>query len=456
MDARISSHFLKSLAISLGGLAAAISLCSSVRGSEPDQRVGAGAALNASAAAISVDDAKCGAAALGARLETIKFQLDGASDAFQTPGVARADALSASTCGEILNWQGAGIETSRLIALFDGDFATIGLAASQSSESSAADSPTDPPSYLPWYTAIPSPFPTASAYVGVGGAWGAANVYNTGVNAFGAQAPGTGVLNTGRCYFLCFGAPGRASHHFLAYGNDVVPPVSPGPGTSYTHNGAADDCTLPTPPPAFSVCPGGIANQVFGVSVTPTTTPGGYLVALDGNGNLGVLTNLYAGAAVVAGAGFSTPEPSPAPGSLVSYTGIGSGDFILGSSATGTSVKCDFGETTMNTVTCNRPFVVSNGGIQPDGATGGYIPVAFPIGIGTPHPQILSASCTVTGSGACTFPNGFTFGDTTYQCTVSAQGTTPVADSYVRDSASQISIYTGLATSKTISYICMR
>jgi hypothetical protein len=92
-------------------------------------------------------------------------------------------------------------------------------------------SPADPPSYLPWYNS-PSPLPATSAYVGVGGAWGSGNIYNTATNAFPDQTPGTGMLNTGKCYFMCFGAPGTSSHHFLAHGNDVNPPSITGPGTS--------------------------------------------------------------------------------------------------------------------------------------------------------------------------------------------------------------------------------
>ncbi len=101
------------------------------------------------------------------------------------------------------------------------------------------------------------------------------------------------------------------------------------------------------------------------------------------------------------------------------------------------------------------------GGAQPNstsfGGSGGYAPEAFPLGLATPHPQILSGSCTITGSGTCTFPNGFAFPDTTYNCTTSAQGTAPTAESYSKTSDSSIVIYFASAgTSVALSYICIR
>jgi hypothetical protein len=99
------------------------------------------------------------------------------------------------------------------------------------------------------------------------------------------------------------------------------------------------------------------------------------------------------------------------------------------------------------------------GGVQPNsasaGGSGGYAPEAFPLGVDAQHPQILTGSCTVTTpSAACTFPNSFAFGDTSYNCAISALGTTAPADSYARTSMTQITIYSSV--NSTFSYTCMR
>lgn len=215
-----------------------------------------------------------------------------------------------------------------------------------------SDLPEDPPSYLPWATSV-LPIVTPSPYVGIGGAWGAGNIYNTGINAFEYQPPGTGILDTGLCYFACFGSPGAPSHHYLAYGNDVNTPHPGSTGISYTHHGAADDCP--------GECPGGISNQAFGVTVMVSPLPvtnDGFFVAVDGNGNFGVITNLFAGSTIIAGAGDGSPNPVPSysQGSLVSYTGAGQGDVLLGSASN--YAKCDYGETTASTLTCNAPLYI--------------------------------------------------------------------------------------------------
>jgi hypothetical protein len=317
----------------------------------------------------------------------------------------------------------------------------------------------DPGGYLPWSSA-PSPLPMISAYVGIGGAWGAGNTYNTATNAFmPTQAPGSGMLDTDQCYFVCFGTPAKASHHYIVYGNDIS-------STFFTHLGAADDCGHGQ----FSSCPGGINNQVLGVSVDSEPDP--YFAAVDGRGNVGVLAGLYAASAVVAGA--SSTAPTPSAGSLVSHTGASEGDVLLGSTGSGNDVKCDFGETQLSTLTCNEPLVIvgsgatsagingsgvvwATGGVQPNGSSGGYAPEAFPLGVATAHPQMLSGSCTVTGSAMCTFPNHFAFLDSTYTCTVTAQGTTALATGYANDSATQITIYTGSpVATENVSYICIR
>lgn len=324
------------------------------------------------------------------------------------------------------------------------------------------------PSYIPWYTSSPAPIP--SAYAAIGKAFGAGYLYNT-LQMF--RPSGNAMLDTGLCSFICYGAPGVSSHHYITYGNDVDPGS---PGTSLTHNGAANDCNRTVFPPS-TLCPGGVTNQDFGVTVNLSRTPhsDGYYLAVDSNGNFGLLGALYVGHAVIAGGGTGTPAPWPSPttGSLVSDTGAsaGSGDFLLGS-ITG-YVKCDYGETSTGTLTCSQPFTVSNGtsnaginasaavwadgGVQPNGTSGGYAPEAFPVGVATTDPQILSGSCTIVGSGTCTFPNSFSFGDTTYNCAISAQGNVPKNGSYVKSSATAIMVYTGSGVgSSTFSYICMR
>ncbi len=357
-----------------------------------------------------------------------------------------------------------------IVSVFGG--AKTGIGRAESAELAQIGAP---PSYLPWYGATPTPTPSpiAGAYAAIGGAWGAGNIYNTGSSP--VETPGTGMLESGLCHFACYGAPGIVSHHALAYGNDVDPSTT----HSYTHNGAPDDCTPTSPPAPESGCPGGIKNQVFSVTVDIVSpTPGPFFVALDGNGNLGLLHHLYAGAAVIAGAGSgaTAPVPSFTPGSLVSHTGTGKGDLLLGSS--GDFVKCDYGETTVGAFTCNQPFIVGSGsisagfstsasgtawaegGVQPHstmtGGSGGYAPEAFPLGAATPHPQILSGSCTLSsGTGICTFPGAFYFADTAYTCSVSTQGTGPLAPSYAATSATTITIHSGSLTPKTFSYICM-
>lgn len=54
----------------------------------------------------------------------------------------------------------------------------------------------------------------------------------------------------------------------------------------------------------------------------------------------------------------------------------------------------------------------------------------------------------------CTFPNGFDFGDTSYNCTISVQGTAGAADSYVKTSSTKITIYSSV--NAKFSYTCMR
>lgn len=305
----------------------------------------------------------------------------------------------------------------------------------------------DPPNYLTWYTpppASPWPAPIPSAYAGIGGALGAANMYNA--------TSGLGMLGVAptRCYFVCYGGPGAASHHFLAYGNDVN---TGGSTASYTHHGAADDCNVPPK------CPGGIRNQVFAVTanVTPAPFTDAIFASVDGSGNFGVLANLYASGALVAGAGIGTPAPFPThrPGALVSFVGISParGEVLWGSETQ--FARCDYGEATRLVLTCNQPVVISSGGIRPNDVAGGYVPETLPNAAATPNPTILSGTCSVSGSSSCAFPGGFSFPDTSYNCSVSAQGTTPIAATYAKTSVTEITINSSLSVTTPFSYICM-
>lgn len=99
-----------------------------------------------------------------------------------------------------------------------------------------------------------------------------------------------------------------------------------------------------------------VKNQVYAVAVSVSSSPEHevHYVAVDGNGQFGVDNNVVAGATVVAGQANTNPYPSPTPGggSLISHTGAGTGELLLGDSAN--YVRCDYGETTMNVLTCNR------------------------------------------------------------------------------------------------------
>lgn len=125
---------------------------------------------------------------------------------------------------------------------------------------------------------------------------------------------------------------------------------------------------------------------------------------------------------------------------------------MLGSSSN--FVQCDYGETASGVLNCSKPLAAQ--GVQPNGTTGGYAPETFPLGVSETHPQFLSGTCSATGGvgTACTFPNSFAFADTTYNCTITAQGTSPASVSYQKSSTTQITVY-GSATA-TYSYICVR
>jgi hypothetical protein len=147
------------------------------------------------------------------------------------------------------------------------------------------------------------------------------------------------------CNFLCFGARGSKSPAVFVFGNDVSP-------TAMTLLGAPDDCS--------TLCPGGVSNNIFGITLFQETGTS-YVGAVDGNGNFGILKNVLAGSTVVAGEAKASPYPYPSPtangGSLISVTGVGTGELLLGDSAN--YVRCDYGETTPSLLTCNTPVTIT-------------------------------------------------------------------------------------------------
>jgi hypothetical protein len=239
----------------------------------------------------------------------------------------------------------------RFLACIFASIAIMLVGASQTKASTPALLSQLSPMYVTWYYATPTPTPSpiSSAYAAIGGALGAGNVYNTATNGFGTN--GTAMINTTQCYFLCYGSPGLISSNVIAVGNDVS-------ANSFTTIGAPDDCTTST----GRLCPAGISDQVLSIEsfAAPTATPT-VLVAIDPSADFAVYNNIYAGGAVLAGAGRSATSPnpvlpSPSPGSLVSNTGTGTGDVLLGSSGAGNYIKCDFGESKGGDLTCNAPL----------------------------------------------------------------------------------------------------
>jgi hypothetical protein len=148
---------------------------------------------------------------------------------------------------------------------------------------------------------------------------------------------------SGMCNFVCFGARGHQSHHVWAFGSDYN-------SVSFTHQGGAHDHTV-----------AGIWNTIYSVALLVSETPvtENHYLAVDENANLGIDNDVVAGASVIAGAGTSNPYPSPtaAGGSLVSYTGTGTGELRMGSVAD--YVKCDYGATTTDVLTCNAPLMAA-------------------------------------------------------------------------------------------------
>ena len=87
-------------------------------------------------------------------------------------------------------------------------------------------------------------------------------------------------------------------------------------------------------------------------------------------------------------------------GLLVSRTGTGQGDVLLGSSGSGNYVKCDHGETTPGSLTCGAPlWSVSTGSVA------GPVPPCYQNGgtscNSTFHSVKNTTGLTITTSGAC-------------------------------------------------------
>ncbi len=205
--------------------------------------------------------------------------------------------------------------------------------------------PTPGPIYW-YYNTSPTPSPIPGAWAAINGAFAAGNVYNTGTGGSGSSSSGLGVLNTLLCNFLCFGAPGSPSPAVFVLGNDH----DTAHRTSLTILGAPDDCG--------TQCPGGVLNNVYGITLYENSSYS-YFAAVDGSGNLGIYNNVIAGETVVAGEANASPYPSPTAsgGSLISQTGAGTGELLLGDSAN--YVRCDYGETTTGVLTCNAPVTVT-------------------------------------------------------------------------------------------------
>ncbi len=291
------------------------------------------------------------------------------------------------------------------------------------------------PSYIPWYTPPPSPWPSPtwpapipSAYAAIDQAFAAGNIYNTGSGGTGSHS-GFDTYITLKCNFICFGKRGFASSNVLVFGNDVD-------STAFTEVGAPDDCG--------THCPGSVPNNVFGVTLNTQPSPAnsGYFVSVGGKGSLGVYNNVVAGASVIAGAGTGNPYPSPtaAGGSLVSYTGAGTGELRMGSASD--YVRCDYGASTTDVLTCNAPLMAaktttSAPGPVPPCYKGGGDPCdsTFHIVKNKPSLSITTGSsgcaanswCSLGASATISLSGPAVFADGNYACALSSSSTQQLA-----------------------------
>jgi hypothetical protein len=326
-----------------------------------------------------------------------------------------------------------------------------------------------PNGYIPyWNGYTPNPVPGANA--GIEDAFAAGNVYDSGALGLpGGHPSGLGMLQTGLCNFVCFAGPSDKSHHIVAFGSDSGPDV-----TAFSHFGAANNCD-PT-------CAGQIKNEAFGITLAPTPRPtnDGHYFEVDYQGDLGVASKVDAGAAVIAGTGDgvagSTPYPSPSSGSLVSHTGPGTGDVLLGDSSN--YVKCDYSETTPGSLTCGAPLwsaaspSASPGPVPPcyqnvgTACTSTFHNVKNTADLGiktslTAPPCANNAWCVLTNN-VISLSSSAVFASNNYGCslssfstikltfTVNAQSTTSFTIQAYNNSGSSISSGTSLG----INYIC--
>jgi hypothetical protein len=284
------------------------------------------------------------------------------------------------------------------------------------------------PSYIPWYSPPPSPWPSPtwpapipSAYAAIDGAFAAGIIYDTGSGGTGSHS-GLDMYITGLCNFICFGKRGFASSNVFVFGNDVD-------STSFTEVGAPDDCG--------THCPGSVPNNVFGVTLNTVPSPvnSGYFISVGGKGSLGVYNDVVAGGSVVAGAGTSNPYPSPtaAGGSLVSYTGAGTGELRMGSASD--FVRCDYGASTTDVLSCNAPLMVAKttsstpGPVAPCYKSGGDpCDSTFHTVKNKPDPNITTGGSGCGANSWCSSLTGATislsgpavFADGNYACTLSS------------------------------------
>jgi hypothetical protein len=197
------------------------------------------------------------------------------------------------------------------------------------------------------------------------------------------------------CNYVCFGERGTKSHHALAFGSDYN-------AYAFTHQGSAHDHTVAS-----------IWNQLYNVSTSVSEEPGKvteHYLAIDDTGNLGVQNNLIAGSTVVAGEANTNPYPSPTPGggSLISHTGAGTGELLLGDLTN--YVRCDYGETTATVLTCNAPVTITAPLMAAESATSstGPAPPAYKQDGTSPAASLHIVKninpTTVTTNGSCS-PN---------------------------------------------------
>ena len=212
-----------------------------------------------------------------------------------------------------------------------------------------------------------------------------------------------------------------------------------------TSSGYTFDC-LATLPAECALLTGGAQGSLF-VAESDDLTKGGFIV--NGPTSLSLSSGAYAN-------GGPCCTATQVQASRVQVTDSGAGIIFYYNS--GLTAGNTFTPTEIGGIN-SASTLWATGGVQPNsasaGGSGGYSPEAFPLGVAEQHPKILSGSCSVTApSTVCTFPNGFMFADTTYNCAVSAEGTGAVADSYTATTDTSITIYS--ATTSTFSYICTR